>query len=128
MGPTRAGHSILVVAADPVLAALLGGVVESARYAAAFPAIDERPDQALARIRPLAAILLNAEERAAQSDLFVSRARQLRVPIILFGSREAMERSSAWAAQHGIPRFALPEQLDALREALGSLEPIPRHR
>ena len=127
MDPKRAGHKILVIAAEPLLAALVGTVVEAARFTAAFPDLDERPERALERVKPVAAILLEASDDRAGSDLFVARARKLGVRVLVFGPAHLMREQREWTRQHGLPAFTLPDQLEELTFVLGHL-PLPTTR
>lgn len=126
MTPERTGHKIVVVATDPLLAALVGYMVEIARFTAAFPASGELPDQTLARVRPVAAILLDGSDSAAESDLFVSRARRLGVRVLVFGAPEIVRARGEWARTHDLPVFALPNDVARLGDALEALLPPPR--
>lgn len=123
MTPERSGHKILIVAADPILGALVGTLVEHARYTAAFPAPDELPAQALERVRPMAAVLLDVADTNGASDLFVSRAEKLSVRVFVFGRRERIEKHSEWSRRHQLPTFALPEDIARLENALEGLIP-----
>jgi hypothetical protein len=127
MDPKRAGHKILVIAAEPLLAALVGTVVEAARFTAAFPDLDERPERALERVKPVAAILLEASADRAGSDLFVARARKLGVRVLVFGPANLMRTQHEWTRQHGLPAFTLPDQLEDLTFVLKHL-PLPTTR
>lgn len=123
MTPERAGHKILIVASDPLLAALVGTLVETKRYVPAFPTPNEAPDVALERVKPLAAILLDAGDATAESDLFVSRVRRMSARVLVFGSTELLRRREEWIARHALPAFTLPQELALLEEALEALIP-----
>ena len=123
MTPERTGHRILIVAADPILAALVGTMVEFARYTAAFPGPDELPAQALERVKPLAAVVLDISEDAGASDLFVSRADRLSVPVLLFGRPEVLEQRRQWLAHRQLTAFALPDEIAQLESAIEGLMP-----
>lgn len=123
MTPDRTGHRILIVAREPLLAALVGRLVESARYTPAFPGPDEHAETALQRVKPLAALLLDADDPAVESDLLVSRARRMSVAVMLFGSRGAASARATWARAHELRVFILPEELGALELALEALMP-----
>ena len=123
MTPERTGHKILIFASDPILAALVGTMVECARYSAAFPTPEEAPAQAIERVRPLAAVLLDAGDHDVASDLFVSRAERLSVRVLLFGRREAIEQRRALARQRGLQAFVLPDEISRLEIAIEALIP-----
>lgn len=127
MTPERAGHKILVVADDALLAALVGSIVESVRYTAVFPSAGESPDQAVVRVKPLAAVLLDAGESSAQSDLLLSRTRKLGARLMLFGDR--VDARATWARANSVLMFRLPQEIEALSDALEALLPDgPRPR
>lgn len=123
MTPERIGHKILIIAGDPILAALVGRLVEHARYSAAFPAPDEPPTQALERLKPLAAVLIDLADGEGGSDLFTSRAARLGVKVLVFGRRELIDARADWIAQHALKSFALPEQIGDLEGAIEALIP-----
>ncbi len=64
--------------------ALLGLLLELASYRPVFSADGERPEDAIARIRPRFVILVDGGLEAARSDLFFARAAQQQVGIALF--------------------------------------------
>ena len=127
MSPTSNGHQVLVIATDPFAAALIGSLAETMRLRAAFVGPEERPEDALVRVRPLAVILLEANGESSESDLFAARARRGGVQLILFGRADEIDARMSWADEHGIPAFALPEEIDALQAALeGLVRPLER--
>lgn len=99
---------VLIVAADPLVAALLGMLLDPSRHEPVFPQPDERPEDAVARLRPPLAILLDGELEAARSDLFIARAMRSRAALLLFAAPGAGAAVQALAATHGVPAFALP--------------------
>ena len=127
MSPNSNGHQVLVIASDPFAAALIGGLVEAVRLRAAFVGPEERREDALVRVRPLAVILLEANGEGSESDLFVARARRSGVQLVLFGRADEIDERMSWADEHGIPAFALPEEINALQAALeGLVRPLER--
>jgi DNA-binding NtrC family response regulator len=126
VNPVRADHKVLVIASDPLLAALVGGFVEMTRLQAAFVQRDERAEDALERIRPLAAILVDALINEAESDLFLARARRRRIPVLMFGSAHSIGQRDSWASARKVPTFSLPGDLDVLQAELERLlQPRP---
>lgn len=111
-------HKVLIVAPDAVLAALVGSVVELSRLRAAFPRADERPEDALARVKPLIAILIDAVSDEAESDLFLARARKKGVHLLLFGSARSASERRPWAEARNVPVYQLPEQVSVLEDAI----------
>lgn len=130
MNPIRADHKILVIASDAILGALVGSLVEATRLQAAFPRESERLEDALARVRPLAAILVDAITSEAESDLFLARARRRRIQVLMFGSADSVGQRAAWATTRNVPMFVMPADVPALQAALEGVlspsEPSPR--
>jgi hypothetical protein len=120
----RSRKNVLIVASDPVLAALLGGLVDAMRFQPVFPHAGEDPDAALARVRPLAVILMEGSSSTAGSQLFVVRARRRGARVMLFGHPASIAPLKEWAAQHDIDAFALPEELERLQDALDGQRPM----
>lgn len=123
VNPAQTDHRVLIIAAEPLLAALIGALAESSRLRAAFPRANESPQDALARVRPLAAILLDAATDEAASDIFLARASRAKAPVLLFGGANAVSAKRSWALERLIPVFALPGDIDALQTALERLVP-----
>jgi hypothetical protein len=119
--PFRSDHKVLIVAPDALLAALIGVLVETARLQAAFPEPGEAMDDALSRVRPLAAVLLDAMAEDAGSDVFLARAKRAGVPVFMFGPMSRVERHRSWAASHDIATFVLPRDTRELSAALERL-------
>jgi hypothetical protein len=118
MAPYRAGQKVLIIAHDPMLAALVGSLVETARLEPAFTLNGERPDQAIDRVRPVLLILLDVEDDVAESELFLAKARRSGIPVALFGSDRGLEERQHWISERNIPAFALPKQLARFVETL----------
>ena len=120
-GSTRTPRSdtVLVLSDDPMGAALLGVLTEMADCVPAFPNPGERPEDALARVRPVFVVLLDASLEAARSDLFFARAAKRHIRIAIFGvpGREVPD-FEARARERGIPSFALPIDLPRFTEVL----------
>jgi hypothetical protein len=114
-------HKVLIVAPDPVLAALVGSVVELSRLRAAFPRANERPEDALMRVRPLIAVLIDAMSDEAESDIFLARARRKGVHLLLFGGAATASARRAWAEARNVPVYQLPEQVAELEEAIKTI-------
>ena len=125
MTPERSAYKILIVAADPILAALVGTLVEHARFTAAFPTPDEPPAQALERVKPLAAVLVDLAEGEGASDLFASRAAKLDVSLFMFGRREVIDAHGEWIRARRVRAFALPDQIAQMESAIEALKPAP---
>jgi hypothetical protein len=114
----RNGQNVLIVATDPMLAALVGGLVEALRLGAVFPRPGENPEAALARVRPLAVILMEGSSDGARSELLIVRARRRGARVMLFGTAVSIEPIREWAKQLDVATFTLPDELEDLRQAL----------
>lgn len=88
--------------------ALLGLLVELANYTPIFAQKDERPEEALARIRPVLVVLIDDTLEAARSDVFFARAAQQRAPIAVFPGRGSRRELMRRIGERGIPYFELP--------------------
>lgn len=110
--------SILVLSQQPVLAALVGMLVELAGRAPVFPTADEPPSDAIRRLSPLAVILIDAEADAARSDMFFAVAARSQIGVVVFGSEREARRVAEVAASRRIPWITLPPEVDRLRHAI----------
>ena len=99
---------MLIVAGDPMVAALLGMLLDPTRHEPVYPQPDERPEDAVARLRPPLAILLDGEQEPARSDLFLARADRARATLLLFTPPTGGAAVRALAEQRGVPCFSLP--------------------
>jgi riboflavin biosynthesis pyrimidine reductase len=109
---------VLIVAGDPMVAALLGMLLDPDRHEPVFPQNGERPEDAVGRLRPPIAILLDGELESAGSDLFVARADRARATLVLFTPPAGSDAARALAAARGIPCFTLPVERAALTRIL----------
>jgi hypothetical protein len=121
-------QKVLIIAPDPLLAALIGVVVERHRLWPVFPENDEGPDAALDREKPLSAIIVEATVSAAESELFIKRARKRGVCVFLFGSTLSVAPLRAAADGNGADVFGFPDDFDRFQEALGALANGPGRR
>jgi hypothetical protein len=99
---------VLIVAGDPMVAALLGMLLDPNRHEPAWPDPGERLEDAVARLRPPIAILLDGELESARSDLFAARADRARATLVLFTPPTGGDAVRALAAERGVPCFSLP--------------------
>ena len=98
--------TVLVLSDDPMSAALLGLLLELASYRPVFSADGERPEDAIARVRPLFVVLVDGGLDATRSDIFFARAAQQEIGIAVFTApgREVAPR----LRERGIVVFELP--------------------
>jgi hypothetical protein len=113
---------ILVLAHEPLAAALLGMLLELGAYEPVFALPDESPEEAVRRVRPVLAILLDGSLEAASSDVFYARAKG--TPVILFGTQRKGAQVRAAALERRSPWLAMPPDRASLtrviREAVAS--------
>ena len=88
--------------------ALLGLLVELANYTPIFAEEGERPEDALARARPVLVVLIDDTIEAARSDVFFARAAQQRAPIAIFPGRGSRRELMDRIGERGIPYFEIP--------------------
>lgn len=88
--------------------ALLGLLVELANYTPIFAGENERPEDALARVRPVLVVLIDDTLEAVRSDVFFARAAQQRAAIAVFSGRTSRRELMTRIGERGIPYFDLP--------------------
>lgn len=106
-----------MLAREPVIAALLGLLMELDGYTVDFAAPDEPPDEAIARLRPPLIICADGALADATSDVFLARAAK-KGRVVLFASPELAEEVRALAERRGFPFFELPVDRDTLNRVL----------
>lgn len=100
---------MLIVAGDPMVAALLGMLLDPGRHEPVYPHPSERPEDAIARLRPPLAILLDGELESASSDLFLARADRARATLLVFTPPSTSGAAArALAEERGMRCFPLP--------------------
>ena len=109
---------VLIVAGDPMVAALLGMLLDPARHEPVYPQPGERPEDAVARLRPPLAILLDCDLEEARSDLFLARAERARAALLFFTPPAGSDVTRTLAAERGVPCIALPVDRAALTRIL----------
>jgi hypothetical protein len=116
----RSDLKVLVVAVEPILAALIGSLAENSGLQAAFVQPGESVTAAFERVRPIVALLLESSA-AAESDVLLVRARKRGIAVFLFGPRKDIQQRSPWASGHQLPLFVIPDDVERLHEALERL-------
>ena len=109
---------MLIVAGDPMVAALLGMLLDPNRHEPVYPRDGERLEEAVGRLRPPIAILLDAGLESARSDLFLVRADRARATLVLFTPPAGDDAVRALAEVRGVPCFSLPVDRAALTRIL----------
>lgn len=110
--------AVLLLSDDPVTLALLGLLVELANFTPLFAEKGERPEDALARPRPVLVALIDDTLEAARSDVFFAHAAQRRAALAIFpgkGSRRELMRRTG---ERGIPYFELPTDVADLARVI----------
>jgi hypothetical protein len=100
--------TVLVLARDAVIAALLGLLLELEDYEVVFPRPDERPEDAIARLRPPLIVLLDGTLDTAHSDLFHVRAAARGSRVVLFSEPLAADEVRAIARRRDIAYGPMP--------------------
>jgi hypothetical protein len=109
---------VLILSPHVMTAALVGWYVELATLEPAFAAPGEHPADALARVKPLLVVLIDAESHDAVSDLFAARAARREIGLAMFSGGGDDDASRDWARRHGVPFFRLPVDLEAFGRVL----------
>jgi DNA-binding NtrC family response regulator len=110
---------VLILARDPVIAALIGMLLEMDGYEPGFPAPGETAEQALGRLRAPLIVCADCEIPDAQSDLFFARVTRSGARFVLFGAPGSEERLRDLAARRSARYFMLPTDRATLARALG---------
>jgi hypothetical protein len=117
--------NILVLAREPLAAALVGMLLELDTHEPAFALPDESPEEAVRRVRPLLVILLDGSLEAAASDVFHARAKG--TPVVLFSTPRTAASVRALADERRLPWFTMPVDRASLgrviRDAVASSPP-----
>jgi hypothetical protein len=108
---------VLILADEPMAAALLAMLLELEGYDPAFALDNESADAALARVKPLLVALVDHTLDVAKSDIFLARAARRQVGVVLFGTRGSAT-PPAWATSRRVPWFRMPVDGAALRHAI----------
>jgi hypothetical protein len=100
-------HAVLIFAADPLAAALLGAAAELVGHEPHFPRQGEVPRAALLRVRPRLA-LIDCEHQDACSESFVGPALMTEARVLLFRSARTHRDASDFATRLGLTVLSLP--------------------
>ncbi|NUO63701.1 MAG: hypothetical protein HOQ11_16835 [Gemmatimonadaceae bacterium] len=114
--PTPTIH-VLILACEPVIAALLALLMELDGFTADFPQPGERPEDAIARLHPPLVVCADGGLPEAESDLFLARASR-RGRVVLFSVPELAPMVRARAEERGFPYFELPVDREKLARVL----------
>jgi DNA-binding response OmpR family regulator len=119
---------VLILARDPVIAALIGMLLEMDGYDPVFPAPGEAAEKALGRLRAPLIICADCELPEVQSDLFFARVSKSNARLVLFGAPGSEENLKLLAARRSLPYFVLPTDRATLARVLDDAlnDPEPR--
>jgi hypothetical protein len=109
---------VLILARETVLAALIGLLLELEDFEPVFAAPDERPEDAIRRLRPPLVVMLDGELEAAGSDLFYARAAAAGARVVLFSQPLAADQVRAVARDRQIAFVPMPADRAELGRAL----------
>jgi DNA-binding NtrC family response regulator len=119
---------ILIFADQPVVAALVGMLIELTGRNPVFPQPGERPVDALRRVRPLAVVLVDVTLDEARSDILFAAAARNHVGTVIFGPANRAREIASIAGERGIPWFIAPPELDELAAALDLAAGVEQRR
>src|SRR5436190_2819751 len=125
MKPDRRGHSVAVVSADPLLAALIGAAVELVGYRPAFLRDGEADIDAIRRTRAIA-VLLDIAHPSAGDQTLLGRALMTGARVIVFGSSDALRHARPLLAHYRLEELPMPEGIESLAEVLARSHPLVR--
>ena len=108
---------ILILSADAIAAALLGALIETLGYPVKFARPPENADQSMRRVRPKVC-LLDCEDPGACTDETLGRAAMRRISVVVFGTKEALDRVRALALEHKIDTLLVPADADEVDATL----------
>jgi DNA-binding NtrC family response regulator len=111
--PTTLEPMILILSDDAVAAALLGALIETLGYSVKFARPPESAEQSIRRVRPKVC-LLDCEDPGNCSTELLGRAAMRRIPVVIFGTTQALERVRQVAAEHDIEMLLVPPDAEVL--------------
>lgn len=103
-----------------MIAALVGVLLELDGCQPVFAGTQEASVEALQRLRPLGAVLVDCEAGTAESDLFFAAAHRGGTRVVVFGPSYLAGRICGIARTRHVSWFTLPPEPDRLRTALGA--------
>jgi CheY-like chemotaxis protein len=114
---TPRNQLVLILSDDAVAAALLGGLVETLGYDIQFARPPESAEASLRRLRPRI-VLVDCTDPASCRSEFLGHATMRGISVVIFGTREALDRVRALAAAHDIDTLLVPPELNVLEAVL----------
>lgn len=114
-------HAVLIVATDPLAAALLGAAVEQAACLPHFLQPGENPRAALMRLRPRLA-LVSCDHPEGCSDAFIGPALMTGARVLLVQTRDMSPDMRAMIERLGVAAVDLSQDTNALAHHLRALD------
>lgn len=99
--------TVLIVATDAVVAALLGTLLELDGYAPLFPEPGEPPVSALGRLEPRV-VLVDCDEPGACANGFFAECAVQGTTVVLFSPARMPYDVREVAERYGLPAFSFP--------------------
>lgn len=99
--------TVLIIATDAVVSALLGTLLELDGYAPLFPGPDESPADALERLRPRV-VLVDCDEPGACANGFFAACAVQGTTVVLFSPARMPWDVREVAERYGLPAFSFP--------------------
>ena len=115
---TPATPTVLVLSMQPLVAALLGMLLDLLGYRPVFAGEGERLEDVLLRHPSLFVALLDGDTEEAVSDAFFARAAQAKLGLAVFGVQGRAPRLARGARDRGVPWFEVPIGLQDLSRAV----------
>lgn len=112
--------TILILANEEVISALLGAMVELEGLAPVFPTHDERPLRAIARFSP-SVLLLDCEHELAWDEGAMRQVAASGTRTLLFSAMRSQREIELIANRYNIPAFVLPVAFREFTERVESL-------
>lgn len=110
-------HPVLILSHDSLAAALLGGLVETLGYDVQFRRPPESAEDSLRRVRARICLVDCADPRSCREEFF-GRAMMRGICVVIFGTREALDRVRDIAEAHRIETLLMPPDMDELEAVL----------
>jgi hypothetical protein len=111
-------NRVLVLANEPMIAALIGMLVETTGRNPVFASAGEAPRDAVNRLRPLAVVLVDASLDEAHSDFFFAVLGRLGIGCAVFDTEHRARSIAEIAAERAIPWFTMPPMANELARAI----------
>jgi hypothetical protein len=111
------GSVVLIFSTDPLAAALLGAGVELARATPVFPREQEKPREALLRVKPRL-VMIDCDHEDACSEALFGPAMMIGAHISVFSSTRSRRALEPIAREFNVTAFGLPVEFDALARLL----------